>query len=130
MGRSEQSGHSLSIDCSSPPAELRSYEFLPSLGWNLVQKHLGTRFVKRALGRKHFLHERRLRPGKHVTHFPLLLNLISNCVLDRASVEFRNLLKFIQADSHAKAPIFRQLPRQGENIRGDRGGIETSPFAN
>src|SRR6266853_3937697 len=57
VGGTEQSRQRTIVNSSPSLAELRSYEFLPSLGRNLIEKHLRARLVKGAFGRKHFLHE-------------------------------------------------------------------------
>ena len=84
--------------------------------------------MKGTFGRKHFLHQRRLRARENIAHLSLLLNLIPDRIFDRASIELGDLLKFIKADGHAKSCVFGQLSRQSKHVRCDRVGIKTRPF--
>src|ERR1700727_1175213 len=101
---------------------------LPILCRNLVQEHLRAGFMKGTFGRKHFLHQRRLRSRENIPYLSLLLNLVSYGIFYRAPIELGNLLKFVKAYGHAKSCVFGQLSRQRKNIRCDRGGIKLRPF--
>jgi hypothetical protein len=62
-------------------------------------------------------HRSWLRSRENISDLSLLLGFVPYCVFNGAPIELGNLLKFVEADSHAKAGILAELAWQGKNPR-------------
>src|SRR5437764_782974 len=129
VGSGYQGFHGVRLQLSPPLPELSSDELFPVARWYFVEKHLGAGFVKRALGGEHFLHQGRLRASENIPNFSLFLNLVAYGIFDRAAVKFRDLLKLVETDRHAKAAVLGQLTRHRKDFWRDRSRVESRSFA-
>src|SRR5262252_612137 len=85
--------------------ELRFDEVPPGFGRDLFEKDRRAGLVKRAAGREHLGHDRRLRSGKHIADVALLLDFITQDTFDGLAAEHLNLLELIEADRHAETAV-------------------------
>ena len=77
---------------------------------------------------KHLFHQSRLRSRENVSDLSLLLRFVPYCVFNGTPIKLGNLLKFVKANSHAKAGIMAQLTRQRKNLGSKRFRIRSAPL--